>query len=226
MSIITPAVFDFLRELKTNNSREWMAAHKKRYLENEILLKKVYEDIRLGLMEDDEIDKVKVFRINRDVRFSKNKTPYNIHRSVSYSRAGAHRRGSYYLRIEPGGNSRISGGFFSPEAADLKRIRTEFSIDSAEMRAILNHKDFKKVYGNEFDARRAVKTAPRGFDKDDANIDLIRLQSFFVTKKFTDSEVLATNFTENVISNFKVLRPFFDYMSDVLTTDLDGQLII
>ncbi|TVZ51620.1 DUF2461 domain-containing protein [Dokdonia sp. Hel_I_53] len=226
MTKIDQVVFDFLKKLKNNNTREWMEENRAQYLTNEKKLKRIYEDIRVGLSEDDEIDKVKIFRINRDVRFSNNKTPYNIHRSVNFGRAGAHRRGSYYLRIEPGGHSRISGGFFSPEPADLKRIRKEFEMDSSEIRAILNDEEFRRSYGGSFDPIRAVKTAPRGFDKKDINIDLIRLQSFFVTKTFNDSEVLSKDFVNNVVTNFKLLRPFFDYMSEVLTTDLNGESIL
>lgn len=88
-----------------------MTTHKKEYLANEKVLKTFYKSVENKLNIDDEISKVKVFRINRDVRFSKNKTPYNIHRSVSFTRSGAHRRGGYYLRIEPG-KSAMAGGFF------------------------------------------------------------------------------------------------------------------
>ena len=110
--------FTFLTDLKKNNHRDWMTQHKKRYQANEKALKVFYAEIQEALNENDEIEKLKVFRINRDVRFSKDKTPYNIHRSVSFSRAGAHRRGGYYLRLEPGGNSAVAGGFFNPEPKD------------------------------------------------------------------------------------------------------------
>ena len=172
----------------------------------------------------DEIARVKVFRINRDVRFSNNKTPYNVHRSVSFSRAGAHRRGGYYLRLEPG-NSYMAGGFFSPEKGDLFRIRKEFELDSQEIREILTRKEFKKAFGG-FNQENAVKTAPKGFNTDDENIELIRLKSFFVTHKFTDEEVFAKDFKDKLLNHYLLLRPFFDYMSDVLTTDLNGESII
>lgn len=223
---LPPTILNFLDDLKENNTRDWMEANRARYLENEKLLKAFYYEIEQELNQVDEIEKVKVFRINRDVRFSKNKTPYNVHRSASFSRAGAHRRGSYYLRIEPHNNSRISGGFFSPEPADLKRIRQEFSLDAQEIRDILHTPNFKMHFKHGLDSTRSVKTAPRGFKKDDPNIDLIRLKSFFVTRTFTDDEVLSPNFGKQVVRSFKELRPFFDYMSEVLTTDLNGESII
>ncbi|WP_271393044.1 DUF2461 domain-containing protein [Aequorivita sinensis] len=221
---IPKSAFEFLLKLKENNNREWMQENKKEYLANEKLLKEFYSAVENNLNVTDEIARVKVFRINRDVRFSNNKTPYNVHSSVSFSRAGAHRRGGYYLRLEPG-NSYMAGGFFSPEKGDLFRIRKEFELDSQEIREILTRKEFKKAFGG-FNQENAVKTAPKGFNKDDENIDLIRLKSFFVTHKFTDQEVFAKDFKDKLLNHYLLLRPFFDYMSDVLTTDLNGESII
>ena len=225
MPSVSKATLDFLNNLKENNHRDWMTDNKKTYLSSENSLKELYAYIENKLNEEDEIEKVKLFRINRDIRFSKDKTPYNIHRSVSFIRAGAHRRGGYYLRIESG-KSMIAGGFFNPDPADLKRIRTEFQMDANEVQDILNHKDFKKVFGNTFDQSNAVKTAPKGFDKNDPNIDLIRLKAFIVKKTFTDKEIMQDNFGDIVANSFKLLRPYFDYMSDVLTTDLNGESLL
>ncbi len=224
MSTIPKDAFDFLKDLKENNHRDWMTEHKKRYQSNEKDLKKFYASVVERLNEKDEIEKTKVFRINRDIRFSKNKTPYNVHRSVSFSRAGAHRRGGYYLRLEPE-NSLMAGGFFSPESADLLRIRKEFEMDDEEIREILSNKDFKKAFGS-FDSSNQVKTAPKGFSKDHKSIDLIKNKSFIVTHKFSDKEVFSPNFLDKVIFHYELLRPFFDYMSDVLTTDLNGVSLI
>ena len=217
---IPKSAFTFLNKLKKNNHRDWMQANKKEYQANEKALKEFYAEIENGLNQNDEIEKVKVFRINRDIRFSKDKTPYNVHRSVSYRRAGAHRRGGYYLRIEPG-KTAVAGGFFGPEPPDLLRIRKEFEMDSNEIRKILAQKDFDKAFGG-FVQEYAVKTAPKGFSKEDPNIDLIRLKSFFVVREFTDEEALSKDFAKVVLKHYELMRPFFDYMSEVLTTDLNG----
>jgi len=216
--------YDFLKQLKQNNHRDWMQEHKKTYLASEKELKLFYAEVEEGLNRTDEIAKTKVFRINRDVRFSKDKTPYNIHRSVSFSRAGAHRRGGYYLRLEPGA-SMLAGGFFSPEPADLLRIRKEFEMDTTEIRSILSDKKFNKAFDG-FNQEYAVKTAPKGFNKEGPNIDLIRLKSYFVTHPFTDKEVHSSEFSDQLLHHFELLRPYFDYMSDVLTTDLNGVSLI
>ena len=224
MAAIQKSIFSFLNKLKTNNNRDWMMEHKKEYQSNEKILKEFYGSVEASLNITDEISKLKVFRINRDLRFSKDKTPYNIHRSASFSRAGAHRRGGYYLRIEPG-NSAMAGGFFSPEASDLFRIRKEFEIDATEIREILNHKKFKKAFGG-FNQAYQVKTAPRNFRKDDKNIDLIKLKNYFVECKFTDKEVLSEDFEKKLMDHYLLLRPLFNYMSEVLTTDLNGVSIL
>ncbi|WP_025739844.1 DUF2461 domain-containing protein [Aquimarina pacifica] len=224
MSTLSKSIFEFLEDLKQNNHRDWMQEHKKRYQSNEKELKAFYTSVTERLNQEDEIEKTKVFRINRDIRFSKDKTPYNVHRSVSFSRAGAHRRGGYYLRLEPG-NSLMAGGFFGPEPADLLRIRKEFEMDATEIRDILDQPDFKKAFSG-FNTAYQVKTAPKGFSKDHEAIDLIRNKSFFVEHKFTDTQVLAPDFLEKLIYHYSLLRPFFDYMSDVLTTDLNGVSLI
>jgi uncharacterized protein (TIGR02453 family) len=224
MAILQKSILSFLDKLKKNNNRDWMMEHKKEYQSNEKILKQFYSSVEASLNITDEISKLKVFRINRDVRFSNNKTPYNVHRSVSFSRAGAHRRGGYYLRIEPG-NSAMAGGFFSPEASDLFRIRKEFEIDTTEIREILNHKKFKKAFGG-FNQAYQVKTAPRNFRKDDKNIDLIKLKNYFVECKFTDKEVLSEDFEKKLMDHYLLLRPLFNYMSEVLTTDLNGVSIL
>lgn len=221
---IPKSAFEFLLRLKENNNRDWMQEHKKEYLANEKVLKEFYSEVEKALNITDKIAKTKVFRINRDIRFSKNKTPYNSHRSVSFSRAGAQRRGGYYLRLESG-NSYMAGGFFDPNPVDLLRIRKEFEMDPSEIREILAQKDFKKAFGN-FNQANAVKTAPRGFDKEDESIDLIRLKSFTVKHDFTDEEVFAPDFKNKLIHHYSLLRPFFNYMSDVLTTDLNGEYLL
>ncbi len=220
MSTIPKSTFEFLKELKKNNHRDWMTENKKQYQANEKALKAFYANVVDRLSEKDEIEKTKVFRINRDIRFSKDKTPYNVHRSVSFSRSGAHRRGGYYLRLEPG-NSLMAGGFFGPESSDLLRIRKEFEMDDQEIREILANADFKKAFGG-FNTDYQVKTAPKGFSKDHPAIDLIKNKSFFVQHTFSDKEVFGTDFLDKLVHHYELLRPFFDYMSDVLTTDLNG----
>lgn len=219
MSVIPEDVFSFLNRLKNNNDRDWFDVHKSEFKRLDISLKAFYTDVLEDLNTSDSIDKMKIYRIYRDVRFSKDKTPYKTHRSVSFSRATESLRGGYYLKISPG-ESRMVGGFFQPNPADLKRIRKEFETDDSKINEILKDATFVKMF-NALEGED-VKTAPRGFDIVHPAIDLIRKKSFLAVRKFTDEEVLSANFRQELKESYLALRPFFDYMSDVLTTDLNG----
>lgn len=214
----------YLNKLQKNNNRDWFAKHKPSYIEAQDNIKGIFNVIRENLDKHDEIEKFKLFRIYRDVRFSKDKTPYKAHFSGSFSRLGKHLRGGYYLRIKPD-ESFLAGGFWEPNKEDLYRIRKEIEIDATEMRDLLNDKKFIKYFGDTLKGAE-LKTAPRGFDKDHPDIDLIRKKGFIAVRKFSDEEVLSNNFTQEVNNSYKALRPFFDYMSDILTTNLNGESIL
>lgn len=224
LDTIPKKAFSFLKELEQNNNREWFNDNKPTFKTLETEVKQVYNHLFDLLNTHDDIDKVKVFRIYRDVRFSKNKVPYKTHFSGSFNRVKPKLRGGYFVRIEPNNQSFIATGFWEPNKEDLLRIRKEFEMDDHEIRAIFEEKTFKNTWGNL--QGDALKTAPRGFDKTHPAIDLIRQKQFIFFKKYTDKEVLSSNFIKDVNTSFKAIRPFFDYMSSVLTTDLNGESLI
>lgn len=212
----------FLKDLNKNNTRDWFTEHKPIFKIAQDSAKEFYNSIREGLELHDEIDQFKLFRIYRDVRFSKDKTPYQPHFAGSFSRLGAELRGGYYLRIRPGGESFLAGGFWAPNKEDLLRIRQEIDIDASDIRAVLNNKDYQQHFGGKFDGEE-LKSAPRGFDKNHAEIDLLRKKGFIAIKNFTDEEVLSKDFIKELDKSYKALRPFFDLFSNILTTDLNGE---
>ena len=225
MSIsITNETFAFLKQLSENNHRDWFNDNKKTFKTIEAQVKLVYNAVFEGLKKHDTIDKLKLFRIYRDVRFSKNKAPYKTHFGGSFHRAKPHLRGGYYLHIQPNNESFIATGFWEPEPADLLRIRKEFEMDDSEIRALLNDKNIKAIWGDLVGDE--VKSAPKGFSKDHQAIDLIKKKQYIFIKKYTDAQVLSPDFVEDVNASFKAIRPYFDYMSDVLTTNLNGESII
>ncbi len=117
--------FEFLKQLEKNNTREWFAAHKAEY---DLLAKEnkaLFNRIHAGLQEHDQVPGIHMYRIYRDVRFSKDQTPYKTHFGAGYSRLKPMLRGGYYIHLEPG-NSFVGGGFWGPDAKDLLRIRKEF----------------------------------------------------------------------------------------------------
>jgi len=221
---VSEDTFGFLISLEKNNNREWFNDHKKEFKAIETDIKKVYQAVFENLKKHDDIDKLKMFRIYRDVRFSKNKQPYKTHFGGSFHRTKPHLRGGYYLHVQPNNESFIATGFWEPNKEDLLRMRKEFEMDDQEMRDILNNKSFKQVWGDLVGDE--LITAPKGFDKDHKAIDLIRKKQYIFIKKFTDKEVLDSNFIASVDEAFKTVRPYFNYMSDVLTTDLNGVSLI
>jgi len=217
---LLPATLKFLKDLEKNNNRDWFQSHKVQYenaLEN---AKAVLDDVVKGLNKKDVIEEGKMFRIYRDIRFSKDKTPYKDHFGIHFVRAGKERRGGYYLHIQPGGTF-VGGGFWEPNPPDLKRIRKEIAYDDKPLRKIIASKAFVSTFGKlEGDE---LKTAPPGYDRNSPAIDLIRKKQFLVSKKFTDKQVADPGFVKEVVKTFEAMRPFFDYMSEVLTTNADGE---
>ncbi len=216
--------FKFLNDLALNNNREWFAEHKNEFTTVQNTVKEFYTEVQKNLEEHDEIEKHKLFRIYRDVRFSKDKTPYKTHFAGSFSRQGAHLRGGYYLRLKPG-ESFLGGGFWDPNKEDLLRIRKEIEIDASEFREVINDANFVKHFGGKFEGEE-LKTAPKGFDKTHPDIDLIRKKGFIAVQNFTDKEVLSPNFLEKINESYIALRPFFNLMSSILTTNLNGESLI
>ncbi|MEN8788016.1 MAG: DUF2461 domain-containing protein [Flavobacteriaceae bacterium] len=220
---ISTEVIGFLKDLKANNNREWFEKNKSKFKEVQETAKSFYNALNDRLNTHDEIEKLKMFRIYRDVRFSKDKTPYQPHFAGSFTRAGAHRRGGYYLRVRPG-ESFIAVGFWQPEPKDLLRIRKELEQDATDFRSIIGDNKFVKIWGSL--EGEEVKTAPKGFNKDHPNIDLIRKKGYIFVRNFSDKKVVSDGFLDTVDKSFQAIRPYFDYMSQVLTTNLDGESLL
>lgn len=221
---IPQETLSFFKKLSKNNNRDWFNENKPEFKAIEAKVKEAYNYLGALMDVHDQIEKIKLFRIYRDVRFSKNKLPYKTHFGGSFARKKPELRGGYYLHIQPNNESFIATGFWEPNKADLLRIRKEFEMDDSEMRDILNDKTFKTTWGNFVGDE--LKTAPKGFDKTHPAIDLIRRKQFIFVKKYSDKEVLADDFLDNVNEAFKIIRPYFDYMSDVLTTNLNGESLL
>ena len=220
---ISKDAFNFLKELSYNNNKEWFEKHKPTFKAHEKNVKSFFENVKDNLSRHDEIEKLKMFRIYRDVRFSTDKTPYKTHFAASFSRLGAHLRGGYYIHLAPGG-SFLATGFWSPNKEDLFRIRKELEMDASEFRKVIGEPSFKKIWGDL--AGDAVKTAPKGFDREHPDIDLIQKKQFIFVRNFSDKEVLSDSFLQEVDKSYHAIRPYFDLMSDILTTNLNGESLL
>ncbi|MGZ3865359.1 MAG: DUF2461 domain-containing protein [Bacteroidia bacterium] len=224
---IKKETIDFLKMLSKNNNREWFAKHKDKYVAARENMVDFADALLTEMNKHDNIEtesgKKSLYRIYRDVRFSKDKTPYSEYWGGGYRRATKKLRGGYYFHIEKG-NSSVIGGFWGPNSDDLARIRQDIDLNSDEWRKVLNSKSFKQFFGNM--RGEQVKSAPRGFDKNHEAIDLLRYKQFLIKHSFTDVEVLSKDFVKKVNEAFKKMRPFFDHMSEILTTDSNGELIV
>ena len=222
--MIHGSTLEFLKNLARNNNRDWFAAHKAEYqaaLENAW---QSFDDVIYRLNTHDRIEtpsaKNALYRIYNDMRFAKDDTPpYNPRFAGHFSRTKPLLRGGYYLWIQPGA-SRVGCGFVYPNAGDLKTIRLDILKNHGKWKRLLGSKGIKATFG-EIQGEQ-VGTAPRGFPKDHPAIDLLRHKQFWFERSFTDRAVLAKGFIDEVNRTYKSIRPFFDYMSEVLTADAAG----
>jgi uncharacterized protein (TIGR02453 family) len=208
--------FTYLTNLSQNNNRDWFNANKEQYL----LLKEQFELFTAQLISDlagfdpsiKGLDAKKcVFRIYRDTRFSKNKTPYKINMGA-YLVPGGKKSGNagYYLHIEPGG-SMIAGGIHMPPSPVLKAIRDNVFDNVDELKIVLNNKEFK----NQFPTMTGdkLKTAPKGFPKEWEEIEMLKFKSYTVFKSMKDEDVISDKFYQTILNSFKVMKPFNDFLN-------------
>jgi uncharacterized protein (TIGR02453 family) len=218
---------DFLTDLSQNNNRDWFNTNKDRYLAARDNITDFADALLAEMNKHDHIEtqsgKKSVFRIYRDVRFSKDKTPYNNHWSGVFKRATKNRRGGYYFRIEPG-NSGLVAGFWGPDVDDMKRIRLDIDTSPYAWRNLLGDNTLLETFGALYGEQ--LGSAPRGYAKDHPAIDLLRYKQFMLRHLFTDEEVLSPDFVFKMNDVFKKTRPFLDFMSDVLTTDANGESLV
>lgn len=211
-------VFDFLNKLAQNNEREWFNANKALYEQAKAEAQNEYEAINNALVNLDDISKYRMYRIYRDVRFSTDKSPYKTHFGGIYSRRQPQNRGSFYVQIAPG-DSFVAGGFWGPEKDDLLRIRQAIAKEN-ELELLLNDSKAKARFG-QLEGEQ-LKTAPKDFDKTHPRIELIRYKQFYLMQRFSDEQVLSDQFVDLVAESYQAMRPFFEYMTEVLTLDENG----
>ena len=215
--MITASSLQFLKALAKNNNREWFLANKNKYdLAKENYLNFV-EEVLSGIVKFDnslaELNpKQCVFRINRDVRFSKNKDPYKTNFGASFSK-GAKKinAAGYYFHLEPGACF-IGGGLWMPEANDLQKVRQEIDYCFKEFNGIIQHKQFKNTFTG---LSTEVKLArpPKGYDLDNPAIEFLKLKSFTAIASLSDSDVLDKNIVKKSLAIFKTIAPLIHFLN-------------
>lgn len=215
-STLSPEVFEFLKNLTRNNSREWFTENKHWYTESQQNVISFLEDlIREMSGFDEELAKIdakkSLFRIYRDTRFSKDKIPYKTNFGASLGMGKGSQKGGYYLHLEPG-KSFIAGGIYMPESSVLKELRKEISLYAEDFLAVINDKEFKK-YFPELDQEDKLKKIPQGFEKDDPMAEYLKLKNFIVVYGLKDEEVYAKNAVKNLTGTFKLMKPLNDFLN-------------
>lgn len=223
---IQKSTLSFLQKLSTNNNRDWFNSHKEQYEQAKENAEQFVDALISNMNKHDQIEtpsgKKSLYRIYNDVRFAKDKSPYNPRFAGYLKRNKPLLRGGYYFWIRPGG-SRVGCGFSYPNADDLKRIRLDIELNYGDWNKILKSKAIQSNFGKM--TGEQVKTAPRGFSGNHPAIDLLRYKQYWFEHSYSDKEVTSDEFLPSVNKTFKSIRPFFDYVSEVLITDLNGEVI-
>ncbi len=216
--MIKPSTLTFLKSLKKNNNKDWFDKNKEQYLAAKENVGEFVDELikKICLFDkkySDLTSKDCLYRIYRDIRFSKDKTPYktNIGGSINAGGKKAINAG-YYVHIEPG-NSFLAGGIWQPEGDMLKKIRQEIDYNSKTFNKILSQKDFKKYFG-ELDPSYKLKTTPKGYDKDHPDIESLKLTSFIAWKKYSDKVVTGKKFVDELAKGAKTMKPFLDFLNE------------
>ncbi|PLN78554.1 hypothetical protein BDW42DRAFT_187298 [Aspergillus taichungensis] len=236
-----PNTFRFLQDLATNNERAWLKAHDPDFR----TAKKDWEDFVLSFTDKiEEVDgtipplpaKDLVFRIHRDIRFSKNPTPYKTHFSAAWSRTG--KKGpyaAYYVHCQPG-SCFVGSGLWHPEADKLALLRDEVNANSDRLKSILKQeglrREFLKGVPDDEDQvvdafcnqnkEGALKTKPKGYDLDNENIQLLRLRSFTIGKPLSDEDLQSTGAQDRIAVLIGIMEPFVTYLNSVVMPDTVG----
>lgn len=218
--MIQKSTLDFLKALKKNNNKIWFDQNREKYNTT----KDNFDEFVALLLEqmilfDEDLKELSskncTFRINRDIRFSKDKTPYKINLSASFNKGGKKSiNAGYYFHLQPGGNSFVGGGLWMPEAIELKKLRQEIDYCFPEFKKIINASSFKKHYSElEKDEKQMLVNVPKGYEKENPAADFLRMKSFIATKNLSDEKVTSVNLVKETTQAFKALMPLIKFIN-------------
>ena len=221
--MLQPSTLQFLRSLAKNNNKSWFDAHRDQFLYAKSDFEK-FVDILIKKTAgfDSDIKELEpkgcIFRINRDIRFSKNKTPYKTNLAASLDRGGKKSiYAGYYFHAEPGNKSFIAGGIWMPMAPELKKIRQEIDYCFDEFKSIIDNKAFKSEY-KELEQTPDIKLTnlPRGYDKENPAAEYLKLKSLIVSRPLSDEEVMSNRLAGKTIKGFKRIMPLVKFINKAL----------
>ncbi len=214
------STLNFLENLNKNNHKAWFDENRPKYQEARIdfqnFIQQVLEEMKSIDPDLNELEaKATMFRVNRDIRFSKNKTPYKINISASLKKGGKKSiHAGYYFHLQPGDKSFVGGGLWMPASNELKMVRQEIDYCFPEFKKVLNASAFKKTYATlEKDEGQVLVNIPKGYDKQNPAGEYLKLKSFFVTKSVTDIQMTQKNIVKETVCNFKAIMPLLKFIN-------------
>lgn len=222
--MLQPTTLKFLQSLKKNNSKEWFDLNRKQYESAKADFAALVEaTIHSFGKKDPSIAglsaKECVFRINRDVRFSKNKEPYKSNMGASITAGGKKvMMAGYYFHLEPGGKSFVGGGLYMAEPDKLKKVRQEIDYNWEEFSKVIRHKKFKTIY-SDLDKSEGMSLVrePKGYEKDNPAIDYIKLKSWIAIKPITDKQLTEKELVKTITEAFDALYPLIVFLNKALS---------
>ncbi|MEI7629464.1 MAG: DUF2461 domain-containing protein [Bacteroidota bacterium] len=222
--MLQPTTLKFLQALKKNNSKEWFDVNRKQYESAKADFAALVDAIIHSFGKKDPsiaglLAKECVFRINRDVRFSKNKDPYKTNMGASITAGGKKvMMAGYYFHFEPGGKSFVGGGLYMAEPDKLKKVRQEIDYGWNEFSKIIQHKKFKENY-TDLDRSEGMSLVrePKGYEKDNPAIDYIKLKSWIALKPISDKELIEKDLVKTITTSFEALYPLIVFLNTALS---------
>lgn len=220
--MLQTATIKFLKDLKKNNNKPWFDANRNQY---ESAKKNFAEFIQTIIdkhaKKDSSIKELKakdcMFRINRDIRFSKDKSPYKTNLGASINRGGKKSVfAGYYFHCEPGEHF-VGGGIWIPMPPELKKVRQEIDYNLDEFKKIIGSKKFKSVYGELYrEENVSLSKVPQGFEKDNPAAEYLKLKSFLAMKKIKETDMTSKNLEKQVLEAFDALQPLVEFINKAL----------
>ncbi|MFT3949865.1 MAG: DUF2461 domain-containing protein [Agriterribacter sp.] len=217
--MLQQSTIQFLKSLAKNNNKPWLDANRAKYetakkdFENfiqELIDAYGKKDVSIASLTAKEC----MFRINRDIRFSKDKTPYKKNFAASINRGGKKSIfAGYYFHLEPG-NSFIGGGIWMPMPAETQKIRQEIDYCFDEFRKIITAKKFTAVYKTlDQDAELRLANVPKGYTKDNPAADYLKYKSWIAMKAFADMELTSKDLVKKSVEAFAALQPLIEFLN-------------
>lgn len=221
--MLAPATLQFLKALDKNNNKAWFDAHRKQYdaaklnfaeLTQQVITQFGKKEPSIALLQPKEC----VFRINRDVRFSKNKAPYKNNMGASIKAGGKKSLlAGYYIHLEPGGKSFVGGGLYMPDAAIVGKVRQEIDYNYTRFLRIVENKKFIAQYGGlDFSEGLSLVKEPKGYEKENPAIKYLKLKSWIATSTLSDTALQDKNLATQLTKAFEYLQPLISFLNEAL----------